>query len=58
MIPVTSDISLGDEAALLTPVNGWHIATTGTVVEDHPSYKVLSITEWLGKEVDRISVPT
>jgi hypothetical protein len=57
MSATTTPIGKGDEVALLAPINGWRIATTGTVVEDHSSYKVISITEWLGEEVDRISVP-
>lgn len=58
MSATTAPIGIGDEAALLAAVDGWRIATTGKVVEDHPTFKVLSITEWLGVEVDRISVPT
>lgn len=58
MSPATTAISEGDEVALLTSIDGWPIATTGIVIEDHPDYKVIVISEWLGKEVDRISTPT
>ncbi len=58
MSTTTAVISKGDEVALLAPVDGWRIATTGKVVEDHSSYMVLAITEWLGNEIGRISVPT
>jgi hypothetical protein len=58
MSATTATIGIGDEVALLAPVDGWRIATTGKVVEDHPAYKVITITEWLGEEVGRISVPT
>ena len=58
MSAAAAPIKIGDEVAMLAPVDGWRIATTGKVVEDHSAYKVITITEWLGKEVARISVPT
>jgi hypothetical protein len=57
MSATSTPIGKGDEVALLAPVDGWRIATTGKVVEDRPERKVIAITEWLGNEVDRISVP-
>jgi hypothetical protein len=58
MSATTTPIGKGDEVALLAAVDGWRIATTGTVVEIHSTHMVIAITEWLGNEVDRISVPT
>jgi len=47
-----------DVVALLTPVDGWPIATSGTVISDHQAHKLVEISDHLGQELDLLYVPT
>jgi hypothetical protein len=47
-----------DRVALLKAIDGWDIGTTGTVVEDAPTHKMLEITGYLGESLDFVDVPT
>jgi hypothetical protein len=47
-----------DRVALLEAIDGWDIGTTGTVVADAPTHKMIEITGYLRESLDFLDVPT
>jgi hypothetical protein len=47
-----------DRVALLKAIDGWGIGTTGVVVGDDSTHKMLEITGYRGESLDFVDVPT
>jgi hypothetical protein len=56
--PRSANIGLLDRVAILSPLDGWRIGTTGAVVADFPDHKMVEITAHLGESLDFLDVPT